>query len=612
MKKFQRMTALLLLFALVLTGCGRDDKKEEAVQETTQTLATEPVPTAPPDGNPNDVTCKGSYTASAVDGSGVVAKVGSAQLTNALLNQYYWAEVAACTEGPDWNQGLDTQLHSSGITWQQYFLRRALDTWHTHQALIQMGQQDTFQPSELYVKYLTGTAVEEEKLYTGGFQLNEMHQAYVDSLPERVAQLAPDNSDAAVEYAQLTNRAYAYFTQLSYDMEPSEEEIQALAAGSGEKTVDIRHILFIPADTAEESWAEANAEAEKILSKWRGGKRVTEGTFAEMANEFSQDPGSDLHGGLYRDIRAGQLESTLDAWAFAPERQRGDCEIVRSSIGVHILYFCGSRTTGYQEAKAELIGRMAQEQVSQARENCPMQVTYSAIALTEKGGTMTMEDILYPDVAHERYSEVPLYFQQDYADDPYGNYTVGSHGCGIAAMAMIASYMMDKEITPADMGANYGEYCMVRGTDLTFFSYVPAEEGYFLEQQVFNWTEVGVALNEGKLVISQQYPGIFTRTGHFLVLTHLNEEGRVMMRDSNIYNYRRYDGYKEGFSIQAITSKCVGYWIFSKKVLSTPSCVRCGDLENIPQGLLSGEYFCEKCIQATTRRTLFPVVCTSE
>ena len=56
---YRRLIAILLSLALLtgLAGCGK--APEEPV-----TVPTEPVPTVPADGNPNDVTCKGSYTVS--------------------------------------------------------------------------------------------------------------------------------------------------------------------------------------------------------------------------------------------------------------------------------------------------------------------------------------------------------------------------------------------------------------------------------------------------------------------------------------------------------------------------------------------------------------------
>ena len=79
------LCAVMLLEGL--TGCG---KKPPVKTETTAPSAAETtqptVPaTMPEDGNPGDVTCKGSYTADSVNASAVVATVGNEQLTNGQL-----------------------------------------------------------------------------------------------------------------------------------------------------------------------------------------------------------------------------------------------------------------------------------------------------------------------------------------------------------------------------------------------------------------------------------------------------------------------------------------------------------------------------------------------
>ena len=89
------LCAVMLLEGL--TGCGKKPpvKTETTAPSTAET--TQPtVPTPmPQDGNPGDVTCKGSYTADSVNASAVVATVGNEQLTNGQLQVYYWMEVAS-------------------------------------------------------------------------------------------------------------------------------------------------------------------------------------------------------------------------------------------------------------------------------------------------------------------------------------------------------------------------------------------------------------------------------------------------------------------------------------------------------------------------------------
>ena len=94
------------------------------------TEPTEPSPTCPPDGDPEDITCQGSYTAGKMELSKnsqtVVATAGKHKLTSGLLQIYYQAAVNAYQEeghenAPDFEQGLDTQLRDlegTTVTWQ--------------------------------------------------------------------------------------------------------------------------------------------------------------------------------------------------------------------------------------------------------------------------------------------------------------------------------------------------------------------------------------------------------------------------------------------------------------------------------------------------------------
>ena len=127
-----------LLIALVLGGKGqKTETTENAPAEETAVVETVEA-TIPADGNPEDVTCKGSYSISdeevAATADTVVATIGENTLTNRNLQIYYWMEVQnflntygayAAYFGMDYTQPLDTQrsTYDENLTWQQFFLR---------------------------------------------------------------------------------------------------------------------------------------------------------------------------------------------------------------------------------------------------------------------------------------------------------------------------------------------------------------------------------------------------------------------------------------------------------------------------------------------------------
>ena len=119
-------------------------------------------------------------------------------------------------------------------------------------------------------------------------------------------------------------------------------------------TVSVRHILLKVDDSDLDSESETYeadlqalkdetlAQAEDLLAQWKAGE-ATEDSFAAMANEYSEDPGSNTTGGLYSDFPKGQMVQEFNDWSFDPIRKSGDTGIVygesTSYKGYHIMYF---------------------------------------------------------------------------------------------------------------------------------------------------------------------------------------------------------------------------------------------------------------------------------
>ena len=63
-----------------------------------------------------------------------------------------------------------------------------------------------------------------------------------------------------------------------------------------------------------------------------------------MANEYSEDTGSNTNGGLYDSVRKGQMVEEFDEFCFAGHKS-GDTAIVYgesgSYAGYHIIYYVG-------------------------------------------------------------------------------------------------------------------------------------------------------------------------------------------------------------------------------------------------------------------------------
>ena len=113
-------------------------------------------------------------------------------------------------------------------------------------------------------------------------------------------------------------------------------------------TANVRHILIKAVADADgnytdEAKAEALTKAEDILTEWKAGDK-TEDSFAALAEQYSEDSGSNQNGGLYENVAHGQMVEEFDEFCFAGHKS-GDTAIVYgdngSYAGYHVMYYVG-------------------------------------------------------------------------------------------------------------------------------------------------------------------------------------------------------------------------------------------------------------------------------
>jgi len=110
----------------------------------------------------------------------------------------------------------------------------------------------------------------------------------------------------------------------------------------------VRHILVTKdnlglAEGEEATDEQIKAKADEILAAWDG----TEDGFAALANENSQDGGSNTTGGLYENVNKNEMVAAFEDWCYESGRKTGDTGIVQSNYGYHIMYFVGYGSTPY-------------------------------------------------------------------------------------------------------------------------------------------------------------------------------------------------------------------------------------------------------------------------
>ena len=385
---------------------------EEATEEATEdpTEAPTEAPTVPADGNPDDVTCKGSYTAEdeAVVSARekVVATAGEYELTLGQLQVYYWMEFRnfmsqygtyASYFGLDVSQPLDTQM-CSGLeearTWQQFFLEGALNSWNNYRAMAAEADANGFELTEQQRAAIDNAAAElEEAAAANGF---ESGIAMLHSSLGAGAEL-----EDYVYFMELYYKANGYYAQIAQGFEPTDEQLDDYFeehaegyAASGitkdTKLVNVRHILVYPEgadgtnlatqEFSEEAWAASEKKAQEILDQFLAGDK-TEESFAALANEYSEDPGSNTNGGLYENVSEGEMVAAFNDWCFDAARQVGDTGIVKTNYGYHVMYFSGSQTTWQKYARNDYMVENATAAAKEIAAKLPMTVQYSDILL---------------------------------------------------------------------------------------------------------------------------------------------------------------------------------------------------------------------------------------
>lgn len=141
-------------------------------------------------------------------------------------------------------------------------------------------------------------------------------------------------------------------------------------------------------------------------------------------------------------------------------------------------------------------------------------------------------------VGEVTYGEIPLLLQWDerwgyafYADD-----MIAVNGCGPTAIAMVAAGLTgDNTVTPykvAQFSAENGYYAGDSGTSWSLMTEGAQQFGIYGEEMGLSESEIFSALENGHPVICSMRPGDFTTTGHFIVLTGV-EDGKIRVNDPN-------------------------------------------------------------------------------
>lgn len=164
------------------------------------------------------------------------------------------------------------------------------------------------------------------------------------------------------------------------------------------------------------------------------------------------------------------------------------------------------------------------------------------------------------------YEEVPLYYQTDYPDIPYGHGSISSSGCGIVCLSMAASYLKGRNLSPEILAEQFGTLPM---NNVQRIDHAIVELDLPFAFKPRRWSQMMTALRNGQLVILLvNGNSVFTDGQHMLLLTGVTENGRVLVNDPYEPNYNRVElitGYTHGFEEKVLAEGFDGGWIFGPK-----------------------------------------------
>jgi len=132
------------------------------------------------------------------------------------------------------------------------------------------------------------------------------------------------------------------------------------------------------------------------------------------------------------------------------------------------------------------------------------------------------------------YGPIPQYFQSDYPYTRYAGGTVATSGCSVTTLAMVASYMTGHEYLPDDLARYFGGRAENHIARLEYGSEVlqiPYEKNW-------DWNVTRQALREGKIaIVLVNSKTHFTQSQHFIILTGMTPDGKILVQDSCESNY---------------------------------------------------------------------------
>lgn len=134
----------------------------------------------------------------------------------------------------------------------------------------------------------------------------------------------------------------------------------------------VKIILDVDGDSAKDK--ATYLKAQNILQEYLEGEHTAE-AFGALAKKYTEDSNGDK-GGLYEDVKLGDMVPEFESWCTAKGRKQGNVGIVETQYGYHVMYFEGKTTVPWDDAvKSAIVATPVQEYMSNLTKDDSVAIT---------------------------------------------------------------------------------------------------------------------------------------------------------------------------------------------------------------------------------------------
>ena len=159
---------------------------------------------------------------------------------------------------------------------------------------------------------------------------------------------------------------------------------------------------------------------------------------------------------------------------------------------------------------------------------------------------------------------VPLFLQWDkrWGYETYGSDMMAITGCGPTCLSMVLCALTGNAdwspLRVAQFSAENGYYVEGTGTAWALMSQGAATMGLSAQELTLSDSRIRERLEAGAPIICSMGPGDFTDSGHFIVLSALNSDGTIQIRDPNSPKNS-----EKGWELQRLMNQMQHLWAYT-------------------------------------------------